>query len=78
MTTGALVALRWATPLMYAVTRQTTCLPTLRLPRYFAGIGKPGGRLAYGLGAAMLGGYLAGDVLDRRAPELLSAVSPRR
>ncbi|HEU4421530.1 MAG TPA: ABC transporter permease [Pilimelia sp.] len=34
--------------------------------------------LAYGLGAAALGGYLAGDVLDRRAPELLAAVSPRR
>ncbi|MFF3853458.1 ABC transporter permease [Micromonospora sp. NPDC002575] len=34
--------------------------------------------LAYGLGAALLGAYLAGDVLDRRAPELLTAVTPRR
>ncbi|BCJ59524.1 ABC transporter permease [Micromonospora endophytica] len=34
--------------------------------------------LAYGVGAALLGGYLAGDVLDRRQPELLAAVTPRR
>ncbi|MFE9689728.1 ABC transporter permease [Micromonospora sp. NPDC005806] len=34
--------------------------------------------LAYGLGAALLGSYLAGDVLDRRQPELLAAVTPRR
>ncbi|MEU2610791.1 ABC transporter permease [Micromonospora sp. NPDC007271] len=34
--------------------------------------------LAYGLGAALLGTYLAGDVLDRRQPELLTAVTPRR
>ncbi|RGC68746.1 hypothetical protein C5N14_12175 [Micromonospora sp. MW-13] len=34
--------------------------------------------LAYGLGAALLGTYLAGDVLDRRASELLTAVTPRR
>ncbi|MFR9774587.1 ABC transporter permease [Micromonospora sp. MS34] len=34
--------------------------------------------LAYGVGAALLGSYLAGDVLDRRQPELLSAVTPRR
>ncbi|MFU8873316.1 ABC transporter permease [Micromonospora sp. SL4-19] len=34
--------------------------------------------LAYGLGAALLGTYLAGDVLDRRQPELLEAVTPRR
>ncbi|SCE71369.1 ABC-2 type transport system permease protein [Micromonospora viridifaciens] len=34
--------------------------------------------LAYGLGAALLGAYLAGDVLDRRQPELLAAVTPRR
>jgi ABC-2 type transport system permease protein len=33
---------------------------------------------AYGLGAALLGSYLAGDVLDRRLPELLTAVTPRR
>ncbi|MFC7547066.1 ABC transporter permease [Plantactinospora sp. GCM10030261] len=34
--------------------------------------------LAYGLGAIVLGTYLAGDVLDRRMPELLQAVTPRR
>ncbi|SBT53034.1 ABC transporter permease [Micromonospora narathiwatensis] len=34
--------------------------------------------LAYGLGAALLGAYLAGDVLNRRQPELLTAVTPRR
>ncbi|MEH0936819.1 ABC transporter permease [Micromonospora psammae] len=33
---------------------------------------------AYGTGAALLGSYLAGDVLDRRAPELLATVTPRR
>ncbi|MER7894173.1 ABC transporter permease [Micromonospora sp. NPDC094482] len=33
---------------------------------------------AYGLGAALLGSYLAGDVLDRRQPELLATVTPRR
>jgi ABC-2 type transport system permease protein len=39
-------------------------------------IGLPLG-LAYGVGATVLGCYLAGDVLDRRAPELLQAVTPR-
>ncbi|MDG9675716.1 ABC transporter permease [Micromonospora sp. DH14] len=34
--------------------------------------------VAYGLGAALLGAYLAGDVLDRRLPELLATVTPRR
>jgi ABC-2 type transport system permease protein len=34
--------------------------------------------VSYGLAAAVLGCYLAGDVLDRRAPELLAAVTPRR
>ncbi|MGR6322754.1 ABC transporter permease [Micromonospora soli] len=34
--------------------------------------------LAYGVGAALLSSYLAGDVLDRRQPELLAAVTPRR
>jgi ABC-2 type transport system permease protein len=32
----------------------------------------------YGFAAAALGCYLAGDVLDRRAPELLAAVTPGR
>jgi ABC-2 type transport system permease protein len=34
--------------------------------------------VGYGLGAAALGVYLAGDLLDRRMPELLAAVTPRR
>jgi ABC-2 type transport system permease protein len=33
---------------------------------------------AYGLGVALLGAHLAGDVLDRRMPELLATVTPRR
>lgn len=33
---------------------------------------------AYGLGAALLGAYLAGDVLDWRQPELLATITPRR
>ena len=33
--------------------------------------------LGYGFAAAALGTYLAGDVLDRRAPEVLTAVTPR-
>ncbi|TDC82004.1 ABC transporter permease [Micromonospora sp. KC606] len=33
---------------------------------------------AYGLGAALLGAYVGGDVLDRRQPELLATVTPRR
>ena len=34
--------------------------------------------LAYGVGATALGSTIAGDVLDRRAPELLLAITPRR
>ncbi|GAB3053974.1 ABC transporter permease [Micromonospora schwarzwaldensis] len=34
--------------------------------------------VAYGAGAALLGAYLAGDALDRRQPELLASVTPRR
>ncbi|WP_326561778.1 ABC transporter permease [Micromonospora sp. NBC_01796] len=34
--------------------------------------------LGYGLGALALGIHLAGDVLDRRMPELLVAITPRR
>ncbi|NLU78126.1 ABC transporter permease [Micromonospora sp. HNM0581] len=34
--------------------------------------------VAYGVGALLLGTYLAGDVLDRRQPELLAMVTPRR
>jgi ABC-2 type transport system permease protein len=34
--------------------------------------------LAYGLGAAMVGTHVAGEVLERRGPEILVAVTPRR
>jgi ABC-2 type transport system permease protein len=34
--------------------------------------------VAYGWGAALLGTYIAGDVLDRRGPEILAAVTPKR
>jgi len=34
--------------------------------------------IGYGAGAALLGTYLAGDVLERRGPELLVAITPRR
>jgi ABC-2 type transport system permease protein len=34
--------------------------------------------VAYGLGMAWLGTYIAGDVLDRRGPEILAAVTPKR
>jgi ABC-2 type transport system permease protein len=36
------------------------------------------GGLGYGLGMAWLGTYIAGDVLERRGPEVLAAVTPRR
>jgi ABC-2 type transport system permease protein len=34
--------------------------------------------LGYGVGAAWLGTYIAGDRIDRRGPELLAAVTPKR
>ncbi|MEV0715734.1 ABC transporter permease [Asanoa sp. NPDC050611] len=34
--------------------------------------------LAYGLGAAWLGSVIVGDLLDRRMPELLQTITPRR
>jgi ABC-2 type transport system permease protein len=34
--------------------------------------------LGYGLGAALLGTSIAGDVLERRGPEVLVAVTPKR
>ena len=34
--------------------------------------------LGYGLGAALLGTYIAGDPLDRRGPEILASVTPKR
>ncbi|MFV2017401.1 ABC transporter permease [Micromonospora sp. LOL_023] len=34
--------------------------------------------LGYGVGAVLLGLYITGDLLDRRMPELLATVTPRR
>ncbi len=34
--------------------------------------------LAYGAGAVLLGTYIAGDLLERRGPEILVAITPRR
>jgi ABC-2 type transport system permease protein len=34
--------------------------------------------VAYGLAGLLLGTYIAGDILDRRGPEILVAVTPRR
>ena len=34
--------------------------------------------VTYGVAAAALGAFVAGDLLDRRMPELLVAVTPRR
>ncbi len=34
--------------------------------------------VAYGIGAALLGTYIAGDRIDRRGPELLVAVTATR
>jgi len=34
--------------------------------------------LAYGAAATALGTYIAGDILDRKGPEILAAVTPRR
>jgi ABC-2 type transport system permease protein len=47
------------------------------LPPAWSGLLLPVG-VGYGLAAAMLGSHIAGDVVDRRAPELLAAVTPRR
>ena len=32
----------------------------------------------WGVGGMLLGTYIAGDILDRRGPEILAAVTPRR
>jgi ABC-2 type transport system permease protein len=34
--------------------------------------------LAYGFGAMLLGTYIGGDILDKRAPEVLTAITPTR
>jgi ABC-2 type transport system permease protein len=34
--------------------------------------------LGYGVGATLLGTYIAGDALERRGPEILAAVTPKR
>lgn len=50
---------------------------TALLPDFWLWLALPVG-LAYGYGGAWLGIYIAGDVLDRRMPELLVTVTPRR
>lgn len=57
-----------ATPVLVAAALLGDAWPWLAVP-----VG-----VAYGGAAAALGGRLAGNLLDRRAPELLAAVTPRR
>jgi len=52
-------------------------LANVLLPGFWLWLALPAG-LAYGVGGALLGAYIAGDRLDRRMPELLHAVTPRR
>jgi ABC-2 type transport system permease protein len=49
----------------------------LLLPGYARWLVLPAGVL-YGVVGAVIGTYIAGDLLDRRAPEILAAVTPRR
>jgi ABC-2 type transport system permease protein len=65
---GIAAAYAVATPVLVAATLLGGAWPALAVP---IGVG-------YGLAAAALGCHLAGDVLDRRAPELLAAVTPGR
>jgi ABC-2 type transport system permease protein len=62
---GALVA---SAPVVIAALLIDGALTWLLLP---VGVG-------YGAGAVWLGVYILGDVLDRRAPQVLAAVTPRR
>lgn len=57
-----------ASPVLLAASLLGNAWPWLAVP---VGAG-------YGVAAAALGSQLAGDLLDRRAPELLAAVTPRR
>jgi ABC-2 type transport system permease protein len=52
-------------------------IATLLLGDVWLWLGLPAG-IAYGAGAAVLGSYIAGDVLDHRMPAVLQAVTPRR
>jgi ABC-2 type transport system permease protein len=47
------------------------------LPGDLAALVAPVG-IGYGVGAVLIGTYIGGDVLERRGPELLVAVTPRR
>jgi ABC-2 type transport system permease protein len=59
------------------------CLPMV-LAAYLVGSSVEGSwvllpvGLGYGVGTAWLGTYIAGDRIDRRGPELLAAVTPKR
>ncbi len=65
---GLLGAAAVSVPVLVAAALLGDAWPWLALP---LGAG-------YGVAAATLGTYLAGDVLDRRAPELLATVTPNR
>jgi ABC-2 type transport system permease protein len=60
----------------YAVATRVLVAAEL-LPGVWPALAVPVGA-GYGVAVAWLGCYLAGDVLDRRAPELLAAVTPNR
>jgi ABC-2 type transport system permease protein len=65
---GMIVSVILAAPVMIAAGLLPDGLLVLLLP-----LG-----LAWGAAGVVLGAYIAGDLLDRRGPELLLAVSPRR
>ncbi|HLL66766.1 MAG TPA: ABC transporter permease [Micromonosporaceae bacterium] len=52
-------------------------LAYFQLPAHLVWLVLPLGAV-WGTGAVLLGTYIAGDALDRRGPEVLSAVTPRR
>ncbi|MEV0392851.1 ABC transporter permease [Polymorphospora rubra] len=52
-------------------------IATALLPDFWLWLALPVG-VAYGYGAVALGTYITGDMLDRRMPELLQTVTPRR
>jgi ABC-2 type transport system permease protein len=63
---GAVAAIGMAGPVIVAYVLLPSALSWLLLP---VGAG-------WGIGAAALGTYIAGDALDRRGPEVLAAITP--